>query len=303
MDFGKVKNIDNVDFNLPPDATGTAAILENRTRVAEPNIYIGCPVWANKPWVGTLYPPKTPDNKFLYHYTRQFNTIELNVTHYRIPDAKMRSTWQENSAEGFTFCPKVLQEISHRLLPAGNAQALAEEFFEAIAALSPYLGTAFLQLPPYFTVHKLNFLQEFLDYVPADVPLAVEFRHPNWFHQNNFEKAAEVLERYKRATVITDVAGRRDVLHMRLTTPEAVIRFVGNGLHDSDYTRIDAWVERLRNWLNSGLETVYFFVHEPDNVSAPELSQYLIEQLNGRCELQLDAPVFHNIDAEQGELF
>lgn len=303
MDFGKVKNVDNIDFSLPPDAFETTAMLENSVPNSSPAIYIGCPVWANKSWVGNLYPPNTPDNQFLYHYTRQFNTIELNVTHYRIPDARMRRTWKENAADGFTFCPKVLQEISHRLLPAGNAETLSLEFFESIAALSPYLGTTFLQLPPYFTVHKLKFLQEFLEYIPAEVPLSVEFRHPNWFQGENFETAAQLLAEHQRATVITDVAGRRDVLHMRLTTPEAVIRFVGNGLHDSDYTRIDAWVKRLQSWLESGLQTLYFFVHEPDNVLAPELSRYLIEQLNTHCGLQLSLPAFYNNDAEQGELF
>ena len=52
-----------------------------------------------------------------------------------------------------------------------------------------------------------------------------------------------ILERLKKGTVITDTAGRRDCLHMKLTSADIFIRFVGNSLHESDYQRIDDWVE------------------------------------------------------------
>jgi hypothetical protein len=45
---------------------------------------------------------------------------------------------------------------------------------------------------------------------------------------------------------MSDTYGRRDCVHMELTTPEATIRFAGNNLAPSDYTRLDAWVERLK---------------------------------------------------------
>ena len=53
---------------------------------------------------------------------------------------------------------------------------------------------------------------------PSHIPLAVEVRHENWFNQpENTDKWLKSLARYKRTAVITDVAGRRDVLHMGLT--------------------------------------------------------------------------------------
>ena len=52
----------------------------------------------------------------------------------------------------------------------------------------------------------------------------------------------------KSANIIVDTAGRRDMLHMRLTTPSAFIRYVGAN-HPSDYTRLDDWVERIENWV------------------------------------------------------
>ena len=65
-------------------------------------------------------------------------------------------------------------------------------------------------------------------------------------------------------------------LHMRLTTPIAMVRFVGNGLHPTDYTRIDEWVERIVSWQKMGLREVYFFTHEPDNLLAPDIAKVFV---------------------------
>jgi uncharacterized protein YecE (DUF72 family) len=91
-------------------------------------------------------------------------------------------------------------------------------------------------------------------------------------------------------TVLTDVAGRRDVLHMHLTSSIAMIRFVGNGLHPTDYSRIDSWIPRLRQWHQQGLQEVYFFTHEPDNLLAPELAKYLATALKTFPEIESRGP-------------
>jgi uncharacterized protein YecE (DUF72 family) len=58
-----------------------------------------------------------------------------------------------------------------------------------------------------------------------------------------------------------------------------MVRFVGNGLHPSDYSRIDEWVGRLKEWAEQGISEIYFFPHEPDNLLAPDLSVYLLEKI------------------------
>ncbi|MEJ7681105.1 MAG: DUF72 domain-containing protein [Segetibacter sp.] len=92
--------------------------------------------------------------------------------------------------------------------------------------------------------------------------------------------------------IITDTAGRRDCVHMYLTIPKAFIRFVGNSLDDTDYIRIDAWVDRIKFWLDNGLEELYFFMHMHDEAYSPELSSYLVERLNTVCKLSLKKPLF-----------
>ncbi|HYK57220.1 MAG TPA: DUF72 domain-containing protein, partial [Flavisolibacter sp.] len=83
--------------------------------------------------------------------------------------------------------------------------------------------------------------------------------------------------------------------------PKTFIRYVGNSLHPTDYTRIDAWVKRIQYWLDKGLQELYFFMHMHDEAFSPELTVYLADQLNKTCDLHLQIPQF--IDEEQGRLF
>ena len=92
--------------------------------------------------------------------------------------------------------------------------------------------------------------------------------------------------------VITDTAGRRDCAHMNITMPKTFIRYVGNSLHKTDYTRIDEWVERIKYWLDNGLKELYFFMHMHDEAKSPELTVYLADKLNAACGLDLHKPIF-----------
>lgn len=303
MKFGKVTDLKNIDFTLPEDASGTTHILSAQAPAHCPQIYVGCPVWSNKNWVGILYPKRTPTSEYLTHYAKQFNTIELNSTHYSIPNADTVSKWKNQATKGFKFCPKIPQEISHKLMPVGKAADFTQFFSQAMLALGEYLGMTFMQLSPYFTPVHFPYLASYLAEFPKEVPLSIEFRHADWFKPQVFEKAAQLLESHQMATVLTDVAGRRDILHMRLTTPELVLRFVGNNLHPTDYTRADTWVERIAQWINQGLQTAYIFIHEPDeNKGTLELASYFIEAFNKACNLNLHKPRIYKPPV-QGSLF
>ncbi|MFX7094743.1 DUF72 domain-containing protein, partial [Acinetobacter baumannii] len=80
--------------------------------------------------------------------------------------------------------------------------------------------------------------------------------------------------------VITDTSGRRDCAHMYLTVPKTFIRYVGNSLHATDYTRVDAWIARMKYWIERGMEELYFFMHMHDEAFSPELTVYMVDKLN-----------------------
>ncbi|MFN4144372.1 MAG: DUF72 domain-containing protein [Runella sp.] len=309
MDFGKLDDISGVDFTLPADHPFTLQALQKHHTtiphhpiITSPQVFIGPPIWNNKSWLGKIYPSTAKEKDFLYHYSRQFNTIELNVTHYQIPSKATVSRWRESTTEGFRFCPKWPQEISHDRQLKG-CEALSESFVSAVLGLKEKLGTTFLQLGPMFAPKELKVLEHFLQYLPNGFPIAVEFRHADWFKDKIlWADTLQMLQNCTAGTVISDVAGRRDVLHNSLTNSTLTLRFVGNELHPTDYTRVEEWVARLQQWWAQGLQTAYIFVHCGDNEFAPELTQYWIDQLNQKCNLQLTPPLIRP-KVVQGSLF
>ena len=296
MDFGKLDNISDVDFTLPADHPRTLPLLQAARQVEgasqKPTVFVGCPVWSNKNWVGKIYPNSAKEKDFLYQYARQFNTIELNVTHYQSPTPETIEKWKSAVPTHFKFCPKFPQAISHDAQLSG-VQRQTTDFCAAVLGLGENLGTTFLQLGPSFDHKKLPLLASFLQSLPPTLPVAVEFRNPVWFSDAAlWLETLDLLQRYHAGTVIADVAGRRDVLHQSLTTPTFTLRFVGNELHRTDYTRVDAWVQRLKTWLEAGLQTAYIFVHCGSNNQAPELADYWIKEINKHCGLDVAEPRF-----------
>ncbi|MCB0571721.1 MAG: DUF72 domain-containing protein [Phaeodactylibacter sp.] len=279
MEFGKLADISGVNFSLPTDSPGNARMLRALPKAGVlPYLYIGCTGWSMKEWAGRVYPPGIRSKDYLRYYSRQFNTIELNSTHYRIPYPATIRKWYEESEPDFRFCPKLPQTISHSRNISQEGRLIAQ-FCEAVEGLNEKLGHCFMQMPPYYDTSRLAELEKFFQAFPRHIPLALELRHESWFEPNYGQEALfEMLEQYGISTVITDVAGRRDILHMRLTNSTAMLRFVGNGLHPTDYSRADDWIKRMKKWYDAGLQQFFLFAHEPDNLLAPELAAYFLEK-------------------------
>lgn len=293
MEFGKVDptEIDKIDFKLPADKPETTQLLA-RNKTDRTEIFVGCAKWGRKDWVGKIYPPKTKEADFLHHYARHFNCIELNATYYRMPAVSQTDDWRSKVTPGFKFCPKFTEAITH-IKRLTDTQALVDQFLEGISGFKETLGPVFLMPHPQMGPKTLETLQRFIESLPKDITLFVEQRHKDWFASTEAMRAlTSLLEQQKAGFVITDASGRRDGVHMRLTTPQAFIRFVGNGLHPTDYTRIDDWVQRIRSWKEQGIHKVYFFMHQHEELHSPELARYLIQQLNKHCGTQLAEPRF-----------
>lgn len=278
MDFGKLDNVDRVDFSLPPVPKETAEVLNKTGKSGQAELFIGCPVWGEKDWVGKIYPRGTKPKEFLHYYATQFNCIELNSTHYNFPNELLVEKWKADVPPNFKFCPKITQDISHinRLV---NVEGMVETYCTGIRYLENNLGTVFLQLPPDFAP-DIKLVTRFIEKWPKDVPLSVEFRHPGWFDKKIAAEIFIIMQDNNVGTVISDVAARRDAAHMRLTNSTAFIRFQANDLHPSDFPRMDAWSALLHEWNRQGLETLYFFLHTKTRYLNLELAIYLIGELN-----------------------
>ncbi|RYZ19975.1 MAG: DUF72 domain-containing protein, partial [Chitinophagaceae bacterium] len=258
---------------------------------AFPKIYVGCPRWSVKEWVGKLYPKGTKDSNFLEEYRKQFNCVELNSTFYNLYDESAIAKWADKIGDTeFRFCPKVFQGISHEG-HLDDKLALTHAFEKSIVAFGNHLGPAFLQLSDGFGPQRNAQLKNYLQAWPSAVPLFVEVRHAGWFQSSVIENLTNLLRLLNKGLIITDTAGRRDVCHMHLTAPRTMIRFVANNLHPTDHSRIDQWVERIQYWLENGLKELYFIIHMDQEKHSPELAEYLIDNLNAACRLKLKKPV------------
>lgn len=292
MEFGKVPEaeLERIDLRLPADPQATAEVLGGNRNKNKTAFYIGGTTWVRKDWVGTYYPKGTKDKDFLEQYARQFNTIELNTTFYRMPAVQQVAQWKSKVGGGFKFCPKFTDTITH-LKRLQDTRLLVDTFLESIHAFGENLGPIFLMPHPQMGPKYISVIEGFLQDLPVDVDLFLELRHPEWFKEEGYHKELlAFLRQQRRGTIITDAAGRRDCTHMHLSTPEAFVRFVGNGLHPTDYARIDDWVARIGAWMQQGLKACYFFLHQHDELHVPELAQYFIKQLNRQYGLDLKPP-------------
>jgi len=156
--------------------------------------------------------------------------------------------------------------------------------------LKEKLGTIFLQLHSNFAPKSFDRVERFVSKWPKELPLSIEFRHTDWFNDEIVaNELYDLLEKNNIANIITDTAGRRDLLHMRLTNKEAFVRYVGAN-HESDYTRLDDWSNRLKSWKNQGIENIHFFVHQNIEKESPLLSKYFIQALNKELDIDIQLP-------------
>lgn len=294
MEFGRVpvQELDKIDFSLPAEPVFNKVVLKGE-KYKSAKVYLGCAKWGREEWIGKIYPQGTKEKDFLQHYVKQYNAIELNATHYRLWGEKAVEKWAEK-AKGidFKFCPKMYQGITHRGALTGKDFQM-NEFFRGITAFKEHLGPVFIQVSDTFSPKRKDELFACLQTLPGDLQFFMEVRHPDWFlKEKSRDELFTFLKEKNIGAVITDTAGRRECAHMHLTVPKAFIRYVGNSLHHSDYTRIDAWTERIKHWLDHGLQELYFFMHMHDEATSPELTVYLVDRLNKACGLSLVKPVF-----------
>ena len=294
MEFGRVeeKELSSIDFSLPDEPTYNKKILSGKP-VKQPKVYLGCAKWGRLEWVGKIYPPKTKERNFLQHYVEHYNCIELNVTHHKIYGAAGISRLKEKAkGRDFLFCPKMYQGVTHRGTLKGK-EFLTREFLRGVQAFAENLGPIFVQVSDTFSPNRKDDLFKFMLSLPKEFQFFLEVRHPAWFSkEKEREELFGFLSDNNIGAVITDTAGRRDCAHMRLTIPKAFIRYVGNSLHRTDFTRSDVWVQRMKYWLDQGLQELYFFMHMHDEATSPELTVYLVDKLNKECGLDLIKPRF-----------
>jgi len=270
------------------------------------NLYLGCPIWSFKGWVGNFYPEGTKPSDFLREYARRLTTIEGNTTFYAVPAQDTLAGWVAQMPETFRFCPKVPKAISHEKNLMDNIER-AREFIRVMRGLGTRLGPMFLQLPPRYSPKLFADLQAFLAVWPRDVRLAVEVRHLDWFDSPHDERLDQLLTDHNIARVTIDtrpiraldgdkiLAGSvyQSLLEARARKPDipvvpkrtadfVFVRYIGHPQLEINYPFLDEWGEYFVSQLREGADA-YAFCHSPENLTAPwickELHQHVAKEI------------------------
>ena len=270
--------------------------------------YVGCPIWANKSWVNSLYPKGTKPSDFLRVYAQQLTTVEGNTTFYAVPAPATVQHWAEETPETFRFCPKLPRTISH----AGRLMEHREEamqFLEVMSGLGSRLGPLFLQLPPRYSPAMMDDLGEFLRNWPSEMQLAVEVRHPAWFDAPHHEGLQAMLSGYRMARVVIDTRPIRTLdgeqilqgsVYERMlqarerkpslpvifepTGPFTFLRYIGHPNMEHNAPFLEEWAAHLSEWLEKGLDS-YVFCHCPDERIDPQLCRDLHRRVSERISI------------------
>lgn len=287
FEFGSVDNPGEIDFEFQADNPDMIKILEQSRKPKKFQAYVGTGKF-NKKEIKGFYPRGTQDQ--LAYYATQFNSIEMNASFYRLFPPEQFDAWYQAVPSGFRYFPKLEQLISHYRRLKDVKEIVAANVAN-MSHLREKLEMVFLQLHNNFCPREFDRVVQFVENWKYDVPLAMEFRHTDWFNDPTVsDKLAELLEANNITNIIIDTPGRRDLLHMRLTTPIAFIRWVGADHAESDNARLDSWVERISQWKKAGLQKLYFFVHQNPEHNSVALAAYFIERLNKKIGTKLQVP-------------
>jgi len=217
-------------------------------------IRVGTSGYSYKEWKGTFYPEDLPAAKMLPYYGERFDSVEINNTFYRMPDAKMVGKWGEQVPDAFTFVLKAPQRITHQKRLAGTADDV-RYLFDVAETLGPKLGPVLFQLPPFSRKDPVR-LQEFVSALPPARKIAFEFRHDSWFDDEIYD----ILRGRDIALCAADTDETTDV--EKLLVPTASWGYMR--LRRAEYTEreLEAWAERVQR--QAWNEAYVFFKHEDE---------------------------------------
>jgi len=205
--------------------------------------HVGTSGWHYRHWLGSFYPTGLAASKMLEWYARQFDTVEINNSFYRLPPESALQTWRETVPGGFRFALKGSRFITHMKKLKEPGPALAK-FFSRGDLLGPRLGPVVFQLPPNWSL-DLDRFAVFLEALPPGHCYAFEFRDPEW----HTEKVYELLRRHRAAFCIYQLAGF--VSPLEITADFAYVRLHGpggkyQGLYDKK--ALATWADRISSW-------------------------------------------------------
>ena len=215
-------------------------------------IRLGTSGFSYDDWIGPVYPEDLPRWGWLGYYANQFDTVELNVTYYRVPELKIVKGWIQKTPDDFLFTVKAHRSITHeRKQPDYSAFRAAVDPLRdqgRLAAILAQFPHSFHPTPT--NIAYLDSLREGL----IDLPVVLEFRDSQWVNDETFA----LLEKLQFGFCCVDEPSLPGLMPpvVRSTSDIAYVRFHGRNAdkwwqHDQAYERYDYTYseEELKEWV------------------------------------------------------
>lgn len=208
----------------------------------------------------TSFPEQFRSGTRLQYYSSIFNSLEVNSSFYRLPQAKTFSKWSGEVTDNFIFSAKLSKSITHaKQLKFEFADI--DNFMSATKELNTHKGALLIQFPASITIDYaekvLNILHHLTSLQTAPFwQLAVEVRHKSWY-TNDFYTA---LQRYHASLVFHDMPGVKtpmdqtatEVIYLRFHGPS------GNYTGSYDDQIIGEYAQWIRQW-HIGGKTIFIY--------------------------------------------
>ncbi len=240
----------------------------SRRRFISPSgqLRIGTSGYSYKEWKGNFFPEKLPDREMLSFYAKQFSTVEINHSFYRMPTESLLLNWAKSVPEGFRFALKANQQITH-IQRLRGCESTLKRFLEVASVLNEgeHLGPILIQLPPTFKFDR-PLLEDFLALRPPAFLFAFEVRHASWYTEDTYA----VLRKHETALCLSETE--------KQTPPDVLTaRFTYARLRLENYMpkQLAAWKKRFDAWVAQGVDVYAYCKHE-DAGKAPAYARKLL---------------------------
>ncbi|MEW6602290.1 MAG: DUF72 domain-containing protein [Nitrospirota bacterium] len=241
-----------------------------------PTYRTGCSGFLYDSWRGAFYPEDLPHKKWLSFYMRKFDTVELNVTFYRLLKKEAFERWYKETPPGFRFSLKGSRFITH-VKKLKDVELPLSTFFNATAPLLEKLEVILWQLPPNLRLNMKN-LEDFVENLkPYPVRHVFEFRHKSWLVKKvfNLMSAANIgICMADWPEFINDLPPTADFVYIR--------RHGEGGSYATNYTpeQLKNDAKKIKEYMKLGKD-VYIYFNNDAFAYAPKNAQELKTILEG----------------------
>jgi uncharacterized protein YecE (DUF72 family) len=219
-------------------------------------------------WNGVFYPQaRARGFDELAYYAERFDTVEINASFYRMPEAAMSAAWVRRTPASFLFAVKLYQKFTHpdmylKRAGTGDWDVTRDDLDLFRGGIGPIadggrLAAILVQFPASFQSDPDT--RGYLDWLLAALaayPVAVELRHRSW--SDDARGTREVLEARQAAWVLIDEPKFKSSIRQNaeaMTDTSAPLAYVR--LHGRN---ADAW------WTHETADDRYNYLYTPEEL-------------------------------------